>query len=165
MSCSLQKAHGNQWKRTSHIKRRLKQAASSTQLSSSEIERCRATWPLRGHRSPVGTVGALHPQGHTMTGARGAGTGGTGRVRTVPGRPDAARLPCGSCRISPGQSSRLLSGSPGPPPPAYPGHGLHNVGLALALYPETDSSHFPAAQEPRRDNQEGNGVLKRKREP
>ena len=52
---------------------------------------------------------------------------GTGRVRTVPGRPDAARLPCGSCRISPrAESSRLLSGSSRASSPAYPGHGLHN---------------------------------------
>ena len=55
---------------------RLKHVASSTQLSSSEIEGWWATCLWRGHRSPAGTEGASHPQGCTVAGARGTVTEG-----------------------------------------------------------------------------------------
>ena len=46
---------------------RLKHVASSTQLSSSEIEERWATCLWRGRHSPVGTEGASHRQGRTVT--------------------------------------------------------------------------------------------------
>ena len=83
--------------------------------------------PLEKPLQPCWHRGCLAPPGlHTGRGTW-CSDRGTGRLRTVPGRPDAAWLPCGSCRISPrAEGSRLLSGSSRTSSPAYPGHGLHN---------------------------------------
>ena len=91
--------------------------------------------PLERSPQPRWHRGCLEPPGLHSGWGTWYSDRGTGRVRTVPGRSDAAWLPCGSYRVSPrAKDSRLLSGSSRAPSPAYPGHGLHNwacAGLVL----------------------------------